>query len=412
MGIILNKKQEEACQAAIDWYYNSSNTLFQISAEAGCGKSVLVGEIVRRLGLRQEDILPMAYSGQATMVMRMHGLVNAKTCHSGLFDPIQVPVRRNGRILIDYRFNTPIMRWDYIPKDFTHTKIKLIILDEAWMIPKSMKQYIDATRIKVIATGDPGQLPPVEGEPAYLVDGIIFYLDELMRQSENSGLVYLARRVRRGLPFDFGLYGNVLVIPKDDLTNQMIAKSEIVLCGKNNTKIEINNKVRHEILRIYSDYPHYGERVICRKNNWKKEVNNEFPLVNGMTGTIISPPFISSMDRSTKTFKIDFAPDISPMTPFMDLDINYQFLNSNDSIEKEKLKNSEFTRGDLFEYAYASTTHLAQGSEYSRGIYIEESMRSSDLQRALTYTAITRFRDQLIIVKQKPKYWNGYNPFS
>ena len=405
MGIVLNKGQQIACDAAIDWFNNSSSTLFQISAEAGCGKSVLVGEIVKRLGLDEDEILPMAYTGQATMVMRTHGLPNACTCHSGLFIPFQEVLRdKYGRPIIDHRFNTPVMTWRFEPRSFVGSNIKLIILDEAWMIPKSFKKHIDNTGIKVIATGDPGQLPPIYGEPAYLVDGIIYYLDQLMRQDSNSGLVYLARRVRRGYDFDYGLYGNVLVIDKEDLTNEMIASANLVLCGTNDTRNAINKRVREDILGYRDMYPHAMERVICRQNNWGKELETGLPLVNGMAGYVISPPSIESMDKNSKTFSIDFAPDVSPYRPFHNLDINYQFLNSTNQEEKEKIRKSRFTRGELFEYAYGSTVHLAQGSEYSRGIYIEEYL-GRRTQAALTYTAITRFKDQLIIVKNRPRYW-------
>lgn len=409
MGIVLNRGQQIACDAAIDWFYNSSSSLFQVAAEAGCGKSVLVGEIVKRLNLKSYEILPMAYTGQAAMVMRTHGLPNACTCHSGLFVPYQAPLLDdNGKPVIDYRFNTPVMIWKFEPKDFRGTEIKLIILDEAWMIPKRFKKFIDDTGIKVIATGDPGQLPPVRDEPGYLIDGTIYYLDELMRQDANSGLVYLARRIRRGGSLEYGQYGNVLVIGDAELTNNMISAANLVLCGTNNTRGIINNKVRNEILGYSSDYPHYGERIICRQNNWSKELEDGLPLVNGMAGTVINPPSLSSMDNKTKTFKIDFAPDVNINSPFFGLDVNYQFLNSKDQNEKDKIRRSRYTRGELFEYAYASTVHLAQGSEYSRGIYIEEWMGRRE-QAALNYTAITRFKDQLIIVKHTPKFWSFQN---
>lgn len=406
MGIVLNRGQQIACDAAIDWFHNSSSTLFQVAAEAGCGKSVLVGEIVKRLGLKSEEILPMAYTGQATMVMRTHGLPNACTCHSGLFIPFQEPLLDDkGKPVIDYRFNTPVMVWRFEPKSFIGSKIKLIILDEAWMIPRTFKRYIDNTGIKVIATGDPGQLPPVRDQPGYLIDGTIYYLDELMRQDSNSGLVYLARRVRRGLPLEYGMYGNVLVIGDDELTNQMISSANLVICGTNNTRNRINKRVRRDILGYTDRFPHYGERIICRQNNWGKELTNGIPLVNGMAGVVSSPPPISSINVSTKTFSLDFVPDVARYSPFTNLEINYEFLNSDDQVAKDKIRRSRFTRGELFEYAYASTVHLAQGSEYSKGIYIEEWMGKRD-QAALNYTAITRFRDQLIIVKHTPKFWS------
>ena len=55
------------------------------------------------------------------------------------------------------------------------------------------------------------------------------------------------------------------------------------------------------------------------------------------------------------------------------------------------------------EYAYASTVHLSQGSEYKYGTYFEEYM-SPTIQNNLNYTAITRFKSSMVYVKRRPKF--------
>jgi len=402
--IILNNGQQIIYNAAIDWFYNSSSRLFQIASEAGCGKSVLIGEIVKGLGLRSDQILPMAYTGQAAMVMRLHGLKNACTCHSGLFYPVQVKaIDEKGNYIIDTRYNTVTYKWELVPKDFTNSNIKLIILDEAWMIPKKFRKFIDDTGIKVIATGDPGQLPPIADEPGYFIDGNIYYLTEIMRQEKDSALVYIAHKARYGYPIDYGLYGNdVLVIFDDELDNNILSKADVILCGKNNTRDFLNKKIREDILHYHNDTPNYGERVICRKNNWGIMIDG-IPLVNGLTGNVISQPNVGKYDG--KTIKIDFLPDLS-YNVFIDLAINKNYINAKNKNDRENIRNDPYLKGELFEYAYSSTVHLAQGSEYNYGIYFEEYLGNPGwYQNALNYTAITRFKNKLIYVKHKPKYW-------
>ena len=402
--IILNNGQQIIYNAAIDWFYNSSSRLFQIASEAGCGKSVLIGEIVKGLGLRSDQILPMAYTGQAAMVMRLHGLKNACTCHSGLFYPVQVKaIDEKGNYIIDTRYNTVTYKWELVPKDFTNSNIKLIILDEAWMIPKKFRKFIDDTNIKVIATGDPGQLPPIADDPGYFIDGNIYYLTEIMRQEKDSALVYIAHKARYGYPIDYGLYGNdVLVIFDDELDNNILSKADVILCGKNNTRDFLNKKIREDILHYYNDTPNYGERVICRKNNWGIMIDG-IPLVNGLTGNVISQPNVGKYDG--KTIKIDFLPDLS-YNVFIDLAINKNYINAKNKNDRENIRNDPYLKGELFEYAYSSTVHLAQGSEYNYGIYFEEYLGNPGwYQNALNYTAITRFKNKLIYVKHKPKYW-------
>ena len=401
-GIVLNKGQQIAVDAAVNWFHHSSEQTFCIEGPAGTGKSVVISEILSRLNLSDDEVLPMAYTGQACTIMRKRGMPKACTCHSGLFTPVQKVMKdSHGNIMMNKTFNVPLVKWSFIPKDFTNSNIKLIILDEAWMIPSHFKRHIDDTGIKVLATGDPGQLPPVGGDPAYLISGTVYHLTELMRQAENSPIVYLANRARHGFPIETGMYGNdVLVIFDDELDNSIIAKSNVVLCGKNATREYINNVVRDQILNIHTDFPVFGERVICRKNNWEREVDG-IHLVNGLTGTVITPPDIGRF--TGYVMRIDFLPDLLDV-PFTNVDINYKYLNASHK-EKESLKLNPFLEGERFEYAYASTVHLSQGSEYDSGTYIEEFLRS-DMQNALNYTAITRFKHQMIYVKHRPKFWS------
>lgn len=403
MSIVLNQNQEKIVNAAVNWFLNSSSLLFQFDGEAGTGKSVVLNEILKRLHLNIYEYAPMAYTGQATMVMRTKGLTTARTCHSTLFYPDEeVIFGEDGKPVIDTQFNIPKKRIVFKPYDFSGSLIKLFIIDEAWMVPKRFRKFIEDTGIKVIAAGDSGQLPPIKDEPAYLVDGPIYHLTELMRQSETSPLVYIAHRAREGKPIELGRYGNdVVVLSKDEFNMNLLRKSEMTLCPTNRTRDYINSFYRDQILHLESKIPVVGERVICRKNNWKKIVN-DIPLVNGLIGTVTLPPGPEPL-RKDGSFTMDFLPDLFP-APFNKLRVNYKYFISNNET-KNLLKNTPFLKGELFEFAYASTVHLAQGSEYSQGIYFEERSIPS-IMNNLNYTAITRFKHRLIYVKDNQKrYW-------
>ena len=401
--IKLNKGQQRIVDDAVKWFKYSSEQVFQIDGEAGTGKSVTINAIISALKLRSNEILPMAFTGQAAIVMRTKGVKNATTLHSGLFDPIEVVVRdENGNPVIDKQLNTPITKWEFIPKDFKNSEIKLFIVDEAWTAPFSFKKIIESHGIKILVAGDSGQLPPVNDRPAYLVDGKIHHLTEFMRQAESSPLLYLSHRARMGKEIEYGMYGNsVLVISQDELDHNILSRGNIVLCAKNYTRDNINREIRHNILHINSDYPLYGERIICKKNNWNKTIDS-ISLANGLAGTVVSSPDISSFNNKTKTFELDFLPDLLDR-PFYELDVNFYYLNGNKTA-RDQIRNSPFTKGELFEYAYASTVYSAQGSEYDYGIYLEEYMNPRTYF-CQNYTAITRFRKGMIYVKHTPKYW-------
>jgi ATP-dependent exoDNAse (exonuclease V) alpha subunit len=55
--------------------------------------------------------------------------------------------------------------------------------------------------------------------------------------------------------------------------------------------------------------------------------------------------------------------------------------------------------GEKFEFGYAITTHLSQGSQYFNGIYLQEYFGGGyDINKRLNYTGITRFRHKCIYV--------------
>jgi exodeoxyribonuclease-5 len=394
--MVLNEQQEYIAEQGYRFYKYSSAQLFQYDGLPGTGKSVVMMEIARRLVneglLKWEQILPMAYTGQAAIVMRTKGFPNARSIHSSIYMADYLPVIVDGKPVMNTKYNVPELKLTMVPKDLHN--IKLMLIDEAWMVPRRMKRDIEHYGIKIIACGDSGQLPPIGDSPAYLVDGKIYHLTQIMRQKEGSGIVYIANRCLQGLPINNGFYGNALVIEMKDLTDEMIANASIVICGKNATRDSINDRVRHNILHIDSDLPTHGERVICRRNNWSIETDG-ISLANGLTGTCISSPRIALFDG--KIFSMDFLPDLCS-SPFLNLPCDYEYFLSPAS-EKKDIKNSPYSKGEKFDLAYSLTTHLAQGAEYSNGIYIEEQLKDPSISRNLNNTGVTRFRDAMIYVK-------------
>lgn len=391
--ITLNKGQQQIVDEAVRFHKSSSEQVFQFEGPAGTGKSVVLNAIAERLGMQSNRIAPMSYTGQAATVMRLKGFPNSKTVHSWLYEPVETYLTdKFGNIVYDNYLNRPITTIEFVPKILND--IDIMFIDEGGTTPFSMKSVIEEKNKKIIVAGDLGQLPPVNDKPAYLVDGEIHHLTEIMRQKTNSNILYLADRARHGLPINCGFYGDVLVIEEDDLSDDMILHSDIVVCGTNKTRDYLNKKVR-SLLGIRTDIPMQGERVICRKNNWKVECDG-INLTNGLSGIVMNSPGIDGFDG--KTFKIDFKPNLINGY-FNNLRADYDYLIA--PWERKKLlKKSKYSQGDKFEFAYAITTHLSQGAQFANGIYISEFL-NKDIQNNLDYTGITRFSNSLIYVIKK-----------
>lgn len=395
----LNKQQAYVLNKCVDWYFNSSEQVFQFSGGPGTGKSFLLNNIIKALGLSLNEIAPMSYIGCACIVMRTKGLSNAKTIHSTLFRPVEVmEIDDNGKVVFDTYFNRPKYKLGMEPRPLDG--IKLLIIDEGGSVPYSLRDEILSRGIKVLVCGDLDQLPPVADKPAFLYTGKVYRLTECMRQAAGSSIVYLADRAIKGLPIQPGLYNDSLVIYEDELTDQMLTYAEMFICGKNKTRDYINKRYRQNILNIHSDIPRFGEKVICRKNNWMLEVDG-ISLANGLLGTVINDPGVQSFDN--KTYKMDFKP-INLNVYFKDLVCDYSYIKAPYEM-KTMIKNNRYSLGEKFEFAYAISCHLSQGSQFRNGIYLEEFL-SKDIQKNLNYTGITRFSQGMIYVKKKRKYFS------
>lgn len=397
MGIMPNAGQLSIVRDAINFYRNDSKQVFEFGGYAGTGKSVVLNLIKQELGLEFHEIAAMTYIGQAAIVMRMKGFANAKTGHSWLYTPVMVEkTDSKGRIIYDPYFHRPVFTMKFIPKDWVG--IKAVFLDEGYSFPERLRKDLEAKNVKIFACGDPGQLPPVKDEPAYLKEfGTYPVLTEIMRQAEGSGIIHLATRARQGLPIEVGNYGDAMVIDYSDLDLNYLYYSDMIVCGKNDHRDMINKLYRKHILGYTDEIPHIGEKVICRKNNWQMDIDG-INLTNGLRGTVMNNPDVSRFNG--KTFKIDFKPDLIDGV-FKELDVDYQYFVGNND-QRKYLKTSPYQEGEKFEFAYATTCHMSQGSQYMNGIYIEDRLKGG-VQNNLNYTGITRFSNKLIYVKQRSR---------
>ena len=401
MGFTLTDKQQFIVDQAVNWYYNSSEQVFQFAGNPGTGKSVVMNAILEAIGLPEDRVAPMAYIGAAAINMRLKGMSNAKTIHSSIYDMVEEPVRdSNGRIIMNKYFNRPEVRFRKILKNLPD--IDLLAIDEGGTVPMNMRKDILSLGKKVLVAGDLDQLPPVADVPAFLATGKVYELTEIMRQAKNSAIIYLCQRAKKGLPIHTGMYGNeVIVLEEKDfdlIAKNVLPSAGVVLCGKNETRAKYTDLIRYQILGKRNNIPDYGEKLICRMNDWRM-ISGGICLTNGLTGRVINQPDVSTFDG--KCFRIDFLPDLNPV-PFSYVPVDYEFFTA-DLSKKASMKNFNYCYGEAFEFGYVQTVHTAQGSQWPTGIYFEEFMPANNNQ--LHYTALSRFQSKCIYVKKNRKYW-------
>lgn len=389
MTIILNEQQADAVKKAKKWWKSCSKQTFEISGIAGSGKSTIVKFLVDDIGLKTEDVLYVAYVGKATLALSRKGH-RAQTIHSTIYTVELVPKKdENGKAVVvnDKVVMVPIFN----KKKSLPPNIKLIVLDEAGMTAEGISLDLLSFGIPMICLGDLNQLPPVFGE-SYFLQNPDVVLTEPMRQALDSPIIYLAQRAISGRKIHTGKYGNSFVITKDEVSDKLLMSSDINICGTNKTRDMINTYVRGNILHKTVPYPTVGEKIICRQNNWTECIEDNIFLINGLVG-YVEDIYMESYTK--QSINIDFRPEFLENSCFYDIPIDYKHIVTPYN-ERQKSMKSYYNK---FEFSYAITCHLAQGSEYPNVLIFDERIGTRDYYNRWLYTAITRASNSLILAK-------------
>src|SRR6188768_1129393 len=190
-----------------------NDTIFVLKGYAGTGKTTVISTIVNNLGDINKKFVLLAPTGRAAKVIANYSNTPAFTIHKKIYFPKK---SSGGGVAFTRQANKH--------------KNTIFIVDEASMISDSnsdsklydngsllddLIQYVySGTNCKMILLGDTAQLPPVSLDisPAldihtlsinYNKEVEYIELDEVMRQEENSGILYNATELRELLKDSF-----------------------------------------------------------------------------------------------------------------------------------------------------------------------------------------------------------------
>ena len=392
--MILTNKQEEGLKIAIERYkHNEKYTC--IAGYAGTGKSTLVQFIIMALGLHPDQVAYIAYTGKASLVLQSKGCPNAQTAHRLLY---QSYPRHDGTFYHKPRRPLP--------------PYKLIIIDEVSMLPSEMWELLLSHNIHVIALGDPGQLPPI-GTPNGVLDKPHIFLDEIMRQAQESEIIRLTMDIRAGKPLQSFKGNEIQVLEPGELVGGMYTWADQVIVATNATRMRVNQQMRKMIHDVDNPEPIVGDKVICLKNYW--DVVNEVGdcLVNGSIGYIKGFQIDDKYSNwLTKHLTVDFLTenytDLDVETKILDpmfygLNMDYKLLTEGEpTVNKNNFRKfPAIIRPLEYDYGYAITCWKSQGSEYNKVLLFEEGFPfTKEDHIKYLYTGATRASDKLVIIKK------------
>ena len=393
--MILTRKQEEGLRIAVE-RFRLGMPYTCIAGYAGSGKSTLVKFIIEALDIPPEQVCYVAFTGKAATVLQQKGCPGAITAHKLLYKAKPMP---NG----SYKF---------VPNKYLEEDYRVIVVDEVSMLPATMWALLISHGIYVLACGDPGQLPPVNPEDTNdILERPHVFLDEIMRQAQESEIIRLSMHVREGKPLaTFKAAGEqVQIFEKNALSTGMMGWADQILCATNKTRNDLNNIVR--TMKGFGPEPQIGDKIISLRNHWDDtSAFGNWALTNGAIGTI------SDFTRTSLVVPKIHPTPIPIMTTDMVLEdgdffnylpIDYKDLTTGtptltpEQIYKMKKAKDCPDPPYSFAYAYAITTHKAQGSEWSKVLVVEEKFPfSKEDHKRWLYTACTRASEKLVVVKK------------
>lgn len=377
-----------------------------IGGLAGTGKTFLISVIRQELASYFDTrVAFVAYTGKASSVLKSKLIDNNSffrtdfvgTIHSLIYRPEMKYDTKTKRMVI-----TRWIKKDVLPYD-------LIFVDEASMVNKQIWLDLLDYNIPIIAVGDYGQLPPI-GDPFNLMDKPNYLLTEIKRQALDNPIIRLTIDIRNGKSIPYGFYDQdhkgVFTLPWSsenckNVWDSLDFSSEdiIVLCGKNNSRVRINEMIRKKLgYTIQEPYP--GEKIIFLKNNYTSKV------LNGMLGRNLFLLY-ETKDIYDMTIELDDYEEV-----YSGLVYNGCFGKEQYGEELEKLQNLSNKKKimkerkvdtiDICDFGYCISVHKSQGSEFKKVVCFVEKSYYWDkqfMQRWL-YTAATRAKEKLFLITE------------
>lgn len=367
----------------------SGRTEITLGGLAGTGKTFVASRLREFLGM--DRVIYLAPTGKAArnLARRLPAESLVSTIHSHIYNP---PIHLHCSacpalsVVDDHLCHGD--RGCGCELDWTLKQIDsdgdMVVIDEASMV--SEEQYADLSEALGdtfrVYIGDHGQLPPVRSRFNLMADPEL-RLEQIHRQAAGSPILRLAMKARRGGRLPMGVLGER--VTRDYPSGLPIGwevddNDAMILTRTNEERLRRNQEVRAR-LGMPSSRPAPGDLIICRDNNKRKGI------VNGTRGRVLS---ISESARRRDAYKIEI--DL-----FEDGEVYEDFVPRD---QFNSARQVPWQRGvDRWEYAYALTVHLAQGSEAERVVLIEEQPAWKDPHWSRwLYTGITRASQQLTIL--------------
>ncbi len=450
-------EQKVAAETFADFLSDTSvNAVMVMRGSAGTGKTSLAAAVVKAMMALHQKVMLLAPTGRAAKVLALRSSHEAFTIHRKIYRQKAFTGDMTGFLL----------------NDNLHTDT-LFVVDEASMISNlglndtnfgSGRLLDDLVRFvyggrncRLLLVGDKAQLPPVgeEESPALMPEMLAAYgletyvsdLNEVIRQSSRSGILYNATIVRNMITHDevtslpqiqFGGFADICMVPGAELIESLagsyshVGMDETIVVTRSNKRANAYNMgIRGSVLGREEELV-TGDILMVVRNNyyWAEKEKSPFGFIaNGdrarvrkvrnfrqlygfrFADVVMSFPDYDDFEMMTTVILDSISVDAPSLTRQQcDALFNSVMEDYFDVPTKqgklEKVRVDAYYNALQVKYAYAVTCHKAQGGQWQH-VYVDQGYMTDDMLTPdyihWLYTAFTRASEKLFLVNWPEK---------
>ena len=431
-----------------------------LRGSAGTGKTTLSGAIVRTLKEIRQKVMLLAPTGRAAKVFSLNSGSPAYTIHRRIY-------REKSFSGVEGQFNL---------NDNLYTDT-LFMVDEASMIANmglggmsfgsgclldDLVHFVYQGRNdRLLLIGDKAQLPPVgeEESPALHAAmlegyGLKVYecdLNEVLRQSEESGILYNATMIRQMITHDditqlpkihFAGYSDIKPMPGAELLEALadsyhhVGLDDTIVVTRSNKRANIFNQGIRNMVLDREEELSQGDILMIVKNNyyWMEEErksnnklqSNEIPvfLANGDRAKVLKVrrridlygfrfatlllqfPDYGNYELEATVLLDTLTSEAPALTHEQQEQLFHQIEEDYQDIplkadRMKAIRQDQFFNALQVKFAYAVTCHKAQGGQWAH-VYVDQGYMTDDMLNPdyihWLYTAFTRATEMLYLV--------------
>lgn len=433
----------------------SENAAMILRGSAGTGKTSLAGAIVRAVNRLRIKVSLLAPTGRAAKVFSLNAGLAASTIHR--------------KIYREKAFNGADGQFQLNNNMF---RDMLFMVDEASMISLSQSNttfgsgrllddlvqyvYSNGANCRLLLIGDKAQLPPVgeQESPALRADVLKAYglqvyecdLNEVLRQSQHSGILWNATAIRKMITYNTATqlpqihlkgFADISIVQGNELIESLassysaVGMDETMVITRSNKRANIFNQgIRNTILGREEELT-TGDLVMVVKNKYLEKdrstdisfiANGDHAVVRRMRnirelyGFRFADVALEFPDyNNTELDTVVVLDTLTTEAPALTHEQNEKLFQSvmedyadvpRKADRMKQLREDEYFNAMQIKFGYAVTCHKAQGGQWAH-IYLDQGYMTDEMLTPdyihWLYTAFTRATEHLYLVNWSKK---------